>query len=442
MAARAAWRAVTRTWTGRTAVAAVCLHQYDTHFRYERFNRNVRTVAAAVATLVDYKYTLVQHPEMLDELHERVAKRWYDLCCRNAGLYIKLGQQIATMNHVLPAPYLFYFSKLNDAAPAVGFDIVEGIIKRDYGASSVSDVYDEFERDPIASASIAQVHKARLKDGTQVAVKVQKPEIAVQLPWDLLCFRLLLFSFEKIFDLPMYWSCDSVCDVLVQETDFRCEARNAELCAEDFRDDPRVYVPRVYGGQTTRRVMAMEFVDARSIADLQGMRGEGFSVGEVASIMVDAFSHQIFVSGFVHADPHPGNILVRRRPGGGPRDPQIVLLDHGCYVSCSEEFRREYCRLWRAMVLTDEAELLRICRAWGVGDSELFASMQLLKPYTPGRGGVHLNATTRADVLRLQLEAFERVRGLLSDSQRVPRELILLGRNLNIVRANNKGMGS
>ena len=94
------------------------------------------------------------------------------------------------------------------------------------------------------------------------------------------------------------------------------------------------------------------------------------------------------------------------------------------------------------MVLMDEGELTRICKAWGVADSEFFASLQLLKPYTPKRGGVHLNSTTREDVLKFQVEAFDRVKALLGDSERVPRELILLGRNLNIVRANNKGMGS
>eukprot|EP00961_Rhodomonas_salina_P145373 1956407-Rhodomonas_salina.1 len=93
------------TWWGKIGVAAFAVHQYDTHFRYARFNRNVRSVGAAVATLVDYKIVLARKPESLEDLHERVAKRWYDVCCTNAGLYIKLGQQIATMNFVLPPAY-------------------------------------------------------------------------------------------------------------------------------------------------------------------------------------------------------------------------------------------------------------------------------------------------------------------------------------------------
>jgi hypothetical protein len=99
------------------------------------------------------------------------------VCCKNAGLYIKLGQQIATMNHVLPAPYLKYFSQLNDQAPSVDYATVSQIVSEEFGVASPDQVFDDFETTPIASASIAQVHRARMKDGRNVAVKVQKPEV-------------------------------------------------------------------------------------------------------------------------------------------------------------------------------------------------------------------------------------------------------------------------
>jgi aarF domain-containing kinase len=112
------------------------------------------------------------------------------------------------------------------------------------------------------------------------------------------------------------------------------------------------------------------------------------------------------------------------------------------YLNCSEEFRRDYCALWKAMVLLDTPRVEAICRSWGISDANFFASLQLLKPFSPQNNAVHLNATTKAEVYEMQIEAYERVKQLLADSQRVPLELILLGRNLNIVRANNKGMGS
>mmetsp|Transcript_21358 Transcript_21358/g.48244 ORF Transcript_21358/g.48244 Transcript_21358/m.48244 type:complete len:589 (-) Transcript_21358:52-1818(-) len=441
-AARRVGSWVVNSWTGRACTAAIVWHQYDTHFKYARFNRNVRSIWAAVETLVDYKFLFARQrtAEELEALHERVAKRWYDVCCKNAGLYIKLGQQIATMNHILPPPYLKYFSELHDQAPSVSFEVVEGIFRREFKGKKPQDVFLEFEEMPIASASIAQVHRARLADGTPVAVKIQKPEIAVQLPWDLGCFHLLVFCFEKIFDLPMYWTVEPLCKAVRQEVDFHIEARNSEIAKDFFDQDKRFYIPSVCWDFTSERVLTMEWIDGIKISKLSTLRENGFDVAAVAHLMVEAFSRQIFLSGFVHADPHPGNMLVRRRPNS--RETQLVILDHGSYLSESELFRKQYCELWKAMVLLDTATVDTICKSWGIKDSNFFASLQLLKPYNPEKHSVHLNATTMEDIVKLQVEAYERVKRLLSDSQQVPRELILLGRNLNIVRSNNKGMGS
>ena len=197
----------------------------------------------------------------LDELHERVAKRWYDVCCTNAGLYIKIGQQIATMNHVLPAPYLKYFSTLHDQAPSVDFATVERIVRSEFEGKGPHELFVDFETEPVAAASIAQVHRASLPDGTKVAVKVQKPEIQHQMPWDLLCFRLLVFGFEKAFDLPMYFCVDGLCEAVRQEADFRTEAKNAQLARRDLNPDPRFYVPAVHTSCSSKKVLTMEWID-------------------------------------------------------------------------------------------------------------------------------------------------------------------------------------
>eukprot|EP00288_Rhodomonas_lens_P017032 CAMPEP_0177694666 /NCGR_PEP_ID=MMETSP0484_2-20121128/3053_1 /TAXON_ID=354590 /ORGANISM="Rhodomonas lens, Strain RHODO" /LENGTH=584 /DNA_ID=CAMNT_0019205555 /DNA_START=28 /DNA_END=1783 /DNA_ORIENTATION=+ len=428
-----------KTWWGKIGVAAFAVHQYDTHFRYARFNRNVRSVGAAVATLVDYKIVLARKPESLEDLHERVAKRWYDVCCTNAGLYIKLGQQIATMNFVLPPAYQKYFSTLNDQAPSVDYATVSRIISEEFNGKKPEELFKTFDKEPIASASIAQVHKATLHDGTRVAVKVQKPEIQVQLGWDLACFRLLAFSFEKIFDMPMYWMVDTVDEAVRLEGDFRVEGVNAELCAQDvtsacLRAQSHVGAKHEAG--------ADDGVDEGvKISDSEGLRKHGFRPEQVAKMMVDLFAHQIFISGFVHADPHPGNIFVRPLQAN-PSKPELVLLDHGSYLSSSEEFRVQLCDFWTAMVLMDTGRVEAICTEWGVRDAQLFASLQLLKPYAPEKNIVHLETTSRAQVLQMQLAAYERAKAMLEDSEALPRELIMLGRNLNIVRANNKALGS
>lgn len=152
----------------------------------------------------------------------------------------------------------------------------------------------------------------------------------------------------------------------------------------------------------------------------------------------------------MHGDPHPGNILVRRAPPKSGRlgdggATQLVVLDHGMYVDFSEGFRLQYCELWKALVLGDTKALGRICRSWGIGDQDLFASFQLLKPFSRERPS-HLRTTTRSDLLAhasdMSERGYDRVKRMLNDSSRTPRELVVLGRNLNIVRANNAAMGS
>ena len=176
------------------------------------------------------------------------------------------------------------------------------------------------------------------------------------------------------------------------------------------------------------------------------------------------------MTGALHATDTPAHSFTASAGAGAARgggEIQLVLLDHGSYLSMSETFRREYCELWRAMVLLDTASVEAICRAWGVRDSHFFASLQLLKPFSPEKHAVHMQATTKDEVLRWHADAHARIRRLLDDSQALPPtrnpkpetldskpetllsssqalppELILLGRNLNIVRANNKAMGS
>eukprot|EP01116_Phalansterium_solitarium_P001970 TRINITY_DN1182_c0_g2_i1.p1 TRINITY_DN1182_c0_g2~~TRINITY_DN1182_c0_g2_i1.p1 ORF type:complete len:529 (-),score=159.02 TRINITY_DN1182_c0_g2_i1:168-1754(-) len=407
---------------------------YD-HFTDERVTRNLRSIVCAAQTLIDYKF--FYDPEKLDEQHLRVAKRILNVCLQNDGLYIKFGQGIAAMNHVLPPQWNRTFAVLQDGAPSVPFEEVERIVRDDFGVP-LPQLFAEFDRQPVASASIAQVHKARLHDGTTVAVKVQKPAIRKQLDADLFVYRALVYLHEKAFNLPFYWTVDYIEENLRKEVDFENEARNSERAAAAFSGDAGVHVPRVHWPLTSKRVMTAEWIDGVKFNDHDGIRRLGLSVPSVVGSMVQLFAKQIFVAGFVHCDPHPGNMMVRRQPNG---QHQIVLLDHGLYIQESETFRQQYCELWKAMVLTDVPRLQAICRAWGIKDPTTFASMQLMKPYTPSRA-VHIETTTKQDIARMQAEAKEKVRTLLEDSSLIPRELIFVGRNMNLVRANNKEAGS
>eukprot|EP00002_Diphylleia_rotans_P039399 TRINITY_DN9121_c0_g1_i1.p1 TRINITY_DN9121_c0_g1~~TRINITY_DN9121_c0_g1_i1.p1 ORF type:complete len:355 (-),score=70.59 TRINITY_DN9121_c0_g1_i1:55-1119(-) len=343
-----------------TALGFGVFAAYDTAFEDARLLRNLRMIHAAAMTLVDYKYHFT--PENASEIHQRVASRLLYVFQKNGGLYIKFGQGIASMNHVLPPEFRKAFLVLHDKAPVVGMEKVNKIFKEEFGKLP-QDMFDDFDPVPIASASIAQVHKAKIK-GTnqQVAVKVQKPYIRGQFPWDLGCYRIIAFGFEKLFDLPIYWTIDYTERNLFKEVDFVTEAQNTERAARDLAHRSDVYVPKVYWEATSPRIMTTEFMDGVKFSDEEAIKDMGISIPKVTHSMVEIFSHQIFISGFVHCDPHPGNILVRVKPGSrrwfGRTEHQLILLDHGLYIEEDPEFRKDYCELWKAMFLIDLEKVL------------------------------------------------------------------------------------
>lgn len=319
------------------------------------------------------------------------------------------------------------------------------IFKQDFNGLTPEEVFATFDTEPVASASIAQVHKATLKDGTVVAVKVQKPYIRWQMGFDLLCYKILCHAFEFAFDLPVVWSVDFTSRHLRAEADFENEARSAERAYAELMKEPKlrddVYVPRVHWDLTSKRVMTAEWIEGIPLVRTRDV-SQAFDKKWVVQKVVDTFSHQIFQSGWVHADPHPGNLMVRRVNG----KPQLVLLDHGLYVEETPAFINTYAEFWRALLLADISALERICESWGIRDVKMMSSATLQRPFDPERakreGRSALEKPTLEEIYRMQTEVKEKAKEFLSDTGRIPRELIFVGRNMNLVRAVNKSYGS
>ncbi len=270
--------------------------------------------------------------ERWDAHHRASAEAIYSAAIDLRGLILKGCQFLGSRADVLPPPYVEILGRLQDRVPAHGFSVVRRTVERELGAP-LEDVFSWIGERPIAAASLAQVHEAKLHDGRHVAVKVQYPEIDGLVRSDLSNLRALFRAvgvIEKDFDLmPLL---DELGAYLPLELDFENEARNAERVADFFADRGDVAVPEIVWEHTTRRILVMEFVEGIKINDAEALQAAGVDTEKIATLLVEAFSEQILVRGFFHADPHPGNLLVQ------PEGPRLVLLDFGLAKDLPEGF--------------------------------------------------------------------------------------------------------
>ncbi|KAI8536599.1 hypothetical protein RHMOL_Rhmol10G0270300 [Rhododendron molle] len=410
--------------------------------------RSSRAVWTIASTVVDYKYSLHglsedsdDYRRVLSEVHLCSAKRILQLCEANKGFYVKAGQFVAALRQV-PKEYSSTLSSLQDQAVPCHFKAIEEVLTSSLGPD-LSEIFLSFDEHPVAAASIAQVHRAVLKDHQEVAVKVQYPGLEHQFKIDIAAMSFLS-KFVALF-FPEYrfgWLVSEFAESVALELDFIHEARNAERTARNFKNNTVVRVPHIFWDFTTRRVLTMEFcqgckckqhsdthqVEAMVIVYLVGKSEDvGVSVAScrahlvllspdrlwftiktlvqskflsfqvddlefmiemeiepikkttvhfiemydlimtvvrVAKALVEVFAEMIFVHGFVHGDPHPGNILVSPE---GPNSFCLVLLDHGIYKELDEGFRRDYCQLWKALILLDANKILQLGERFGVG---------------------------------------------------------------------------
>ncbi|KAI0763799.1 atypical/ABC1/ABC1-B protein kinase [Trametes elegans] len=468
-------------YTRRTAYVLLGLgaaYGLDRQFNASAIGRNVRTLWTCMTIALDYKLNFThEKADKIPALQERVAERVYNLLTSNGGLYIKIGQAIGNNAALLPRPLQEKFSKLFDDAPQVPYSVVEAVFRKEFGRppAGPDGVFEIFEEQAAASASIAQVHRAKLKtdDGSEqwVAVKIQKPDVSKQVEWDLGAFRAVMWMYENyLFDLPVYFVVDFITDHLRRELDFELEAQNAQRTAQFVADEPRlaerVYIPRVFPALSTKKVMVAEWIDGVRLSDRRGIaRLMGDDASEpgprvpvpsadrfpvlrggaewVMRTMIELFSAQIFDWGWVHCDPHPGNILVRPHPDprrAARREAQFVLLDHGLYVRVSDSFQQQYARLWKGLLTVDFDVVRSVASEWGIGTPDLFASATLMRPVRFAQSD--LPDFEKMDEYERGVAMKERLKGFLTDTDRMPKELVFIGRNMRIVQGNNQSFGS
>jgi ubiquinone biosynthesis protein len=240
--------------------------------------------------------------------------------------YVKIGQMMASRSDVLPAEWIVELSKLQSEAAPFAYEDVVAIITKELGAPP-EELYRTFDPQPFAAASTAQVHEARLHDGTLVAVKVQRPRIVAKTQADLGVIEELAGVAERRLAVARKIGFKAIVGEFAQgvlkELDYRNEAYHARRLADGMARFPEIHVPTVYDELSGQRVITMEFVNGIKISKADELRAAGFDTTALGTTFIRAMIKQVLVDGFFHGDPHPGNILA------DPASKQIIFLDLG-----------------------------------------------------------------------------------------------------------------
>ncbi|KEG08794.1 ubiquinone biosynthesis protein [Trypanosoma grayi] len=409
----------------------------------EGVGRVCRCAYVGGCILVDYQWSLLgsaaaESQEAWNEVHLRSATRLVTLAETNGGLYVKAGQIFANMSHILPLQYCTTMAALQDAVMTRPFSEVVATLERDFGRP-IGDVFETLDPRPLAAASLAQVHRGTLKeDGTEVAVKVQYIDVAQRFRGDMRTIQLMLGVagfFFRGYDLSEIVA--KLNNTVANELDFTLEASNCERASRDLKAGgfgDRVITAEVVRDYTTRRVLTTRLVaNAAKMSDRSRMEALGIDPRTVATWLYDALSYQLFVTGFVHGDPHAGNILVHRLPNG---QPQVVLLDFGLCTELSDELRVELAAIWTSAVSHDTPTLKRIAERFGCDDYALFASCFLQHPYEYYSVGSRVTTKATQELMREQVRSkMQEVNDIVS---RLPKEYALVLRNIMATKAINR----
>ncbi|XP_053234176.1 aarF domain-containing protein kinase 1 isoform X2 [Podarcis raffonei] len=335
-----------------------------------------------------------EYESVKSQVHLRSAERLRDLCCANRGTFIKVGQHLGALDYLLPEEYTRTLKVLHSQAPQSSRREIEQVILEDLG-KGINELFISFEDAPLGAASLAQVHKAVLHDGRTVAVKVQHPKVQTQSSKDILLMEVLVSAVKQIFpDFEFMWLVEESKKNLPLELDFLNEGRNAEKVAHMLRK---------------------------------------FDFLKISHNLGKMYSEMIFVNGFVHCDPHPGNVLVKKCPSTGKT--HIILLDHGLYQVLSENVRLDYCRLWQALIKSDMKRVQKYSRRLGAGDLyPLFACMLTARSWESVNRGIDRLPVTKQEDVEIRTNAAMYLPQITKLLNSVPRQILLLLKTNDLLR--------
>jgi len=374
---------------------------------------------SAFLSKTDYK-------KHLSDLHTENANAIFQAAIHLKGALIKIVQIISSRVDIFPDEYTSILSQLQDKVPPVKYELIQARIEEEFGRP-VEEVFEAFAEEPVASASLGQVHFATLKCGEEVAVKVQYPGIEAIIAQDLRAVRIIAKPLQATFkNIDFYVLIGEVEKVFEEELNYIQEGRNAELFRANFADDPRIYVPEIYWDYTRARVLTLEKVHGVRIFDIDKMRAEGIEPKEVAYLIVESYCTQVLEKGFMHADPHPGNIFAA--PG-----PQVIYVDFGMMKVITKSMREGIRTAALAAVDHDgyrlTQELLKLGFLARGGD--IISVEEVIQYFMDKYGNMpsgeirNLDIKTLSNDLSYALHAYKSVQ--------IPEDYILVGRGVSLL---------
>lgn len=337
--------------------------------------------------------------------------------------FIKLGQALSTRPDLVPEPYINALARMQDDVAPIEFEAVREIFESENNVR-LTKVFTEFDEEPLAAASLGQVHRAVMRDGTEVAVKVQRPDITSVIRSDLAAFESLAGAVDNMTEVGRRYDFTSWVrefrKSLVQELDYRMEAENLDHFRDNLADYPDLVVPRPIWDFCSRRVLTMEMIDGQKVTEVSRLRHTEQDFGILADTLMRAYLDQVFVHGLLHADPHPGNVLLTP-------DNQLALLDLGMVAHVTPKFRDRLLKLLFAAVDGRGEDAAQMCVELGTPLRD-FDHKNLVREVS--RLVARYQAFSEADSLSEGRLVLELTRVGAAAGVKPPAELSLLGKTL------------
>ncbi len=373
------------------------------------------------------------------EHHRWCAEKLYAAAIRNQGLLIKTAQFLSSRPDIVPDEYIDVLTGLQDEVPPEPMPVVRRLIESEMG-QKLETVFSQFDEEPVAAASLAQVHRAVLHDGRMVAVKVQYSGIERLVTDDLKNNDLFIKILGKLdHTLDFRFISEEMNKMVPLELDFIHEGKSAERIAANFAGVEDIVVPEIYWEHTTRRVLVMQFLNGVKVTDEKGLERLGVDPADVAKVVIVAFSEMLLQHGLFHADPHPGNLLV----AAGPK---LILVDFGQVKEVGPQFRFVFAQMTQALVADDNTALGQSFRDLGfrMKDDSAEGYRELGRTYVgdiaremsetdSGWAKPEMFETSYRDMLRLL-----RANPLI----KIPADLLFVGRVMGLLNGLSMTLGS